>query len=92
MTIKEVKEMFNGKYADVEVYEATSFNARDPFHTDAIRGTEDYSDDSEVIAYDLKDKTDYLESIGANCDLGWEWEDCYNPDDRILCIKIGRTE
>lgn len=88
MTVKEVKEMFKGEYVDVEVYVPTSFKASDPFHTDAIRGTDDYSDDAEVIAYDNKDKENYLESIGANCDLCWEWEDCYEPDDKVLCVKI----
>ena len=88
MTVKEVLEMFAGEYADVEVYVPTSFKAHDPFHTDAIRATDDYSDDAEVIDYDNKDKENYLGSIGANCDLGYEWEDVYETDDKVLCIKI----
>ena len=88
MTIREVKELYRGEYADIEVYVPTSFRCSDPFHTDAVRGTDDYSDDSEVITYSNKDKEDYISSLYANCDMPWKWEDCFNPEDRILCILI----
>lgn len=92
MTVKEVTEMYKGQYVDIEVYEPTSFRGRDPFHTDAIRYTEEYSEDAEVTGYNLADKEEYQNSVGVNCDLGWEWEDCYEPDDKILLIKIKQGE
>lgn len=92
MNVKEVLEMYKGQYADVEIYKSTGMKSRDPFHTDAIKGIDGCPDETEVTDYNLADKEEYLNSVGANCDLGWKWEDCYNTDDKILLIKIKELE
>lgn len=88
MNVKEVLEMHKGQYADVEIHKSTGMKSRNPFHTDVISGIVECPDETEVIAFNLTDKEEYLNFVGANCDLSWEWEDCYEPDDKILLIKI----
>lgn len=86
MTIRELKEVYSGKYADVEVYTSDNPNQY-RFNDWEIRGVEDYSDDADVIAYQLMDKEDYTRAFT----IIYDWEDAYSADDKVLCIIIKST-
>ena len=91
MTIKEVKEMYEGQYDELEVYSTWNVGEHYPnhVHTDNCKCAEEYTDDSEVGLYELMDEEDYNRSIMANAsdyaDFG-EWYD--NKGAKVLCIMI----
>lgn len=92
MTIKDVKEMYEGMYAELEVYETWSVGKHYPnhFHTDnCFYVIEGYNDDSEVGLYELMDEEEYNNSILANTEMFADFEDWYgNKDARILCVML----
>lgn len=92
MTVREVKEMFKGDYVDVEVYE-DKFQHRVGFHTDFIKDVEDYSDDDEVLEYQLMDEDEYSQSILANTGEQADFSDWYDDKDvEVLILKICKKE
>lgn len=87
MTVKEIKELDNIKdqYVDIEVYR--NYNSdRMGFHTDRIQSVESYSEDEEVIEFQLMDEEDYNSSICAN--TGASFADFFETEDKILVLKI----
>lgn len=97
MTIKEIKEMFDGDYVEVEVYKPLSTGRYYPknFHTDNCVGlgdgspSGDYTEDMKVGLYELMDEEDYNQSLLAGCDITADFEDWYgNRNAKILCIMI----
>lgn len=97
MTIKDIKEEYKGKYAELEVYEAVSNGRYYPkyFHTDNCEpfgeGVPygDYVDDMDVGLYELMNEEDYNNSIMANCDIYADFEAWYGDKDaKVLCIMI----
>ena len=91
MTIKEVKEMYDGEYVDVEVYEPNSRGEYYPnhFHTDNCKLTEEFTDESKVGLYELMDEEDYEHSINANSCMETDFEEWYdNKDAKVLCIML----
>ena len=87
MTIREVKEMYPDA-EDIEVYESLN-NGTPRFHTDSIRAIDDYSDDDEVLIYEMMNEEEYNSTILANsttsADFG-EWYD--NKLAECLCIIV----
>ena len=79
-TVKSVKEMYDGKYDEVEAY------VGDHFHTDFCERTDDFSDNSVVTKYELMDEDSYNSSILANC--GVRFDDIHYRKDKILCLLI----
>lgn len=91
MTIKEVKEMYDKQYKDVEVYEPNSSGKYYPnhFHTDNCKCVDEYTDESEVGLYELMDEEDYNNSIMANSSEYADFEEWYdNKDAKVLCIML----
>lgn len=87
MTVKEIKELdyIKGQYADIEVYR--NYNSdRMGFHTDRIQSVESYSEDEEVIEFQLMDEEDYNSSVCANSSV--IFADMYEPGNKILVLKI----
>jgi len=85
MTIKELKELHNGIYADIEVY--TNYNSdKVGFHTDRIKVCENYTDDMEVLEYALMGEEEYNSTICAN--QGLCFTDIYDKDYKILVLKV----
>ena len=87
MTVKEIKELdyIKGQYADIEVYRIYNSD-RMGFHTDRIQSVESYSENEEVIEFQLMDEEDYNSSICAN--TGSSFADFFEPEDKILVLKI----
>jgi len=91
MTIKELKEMYEGQYEDIEIYSPLSVGEHYPnhFHTDNCRYAEEYSDESKVGLYELMDEEDYNHSIMANASDYADFEEWYDDKDaKVLCIMI----
>lgn len=93
MTIKEIKEMFNGDYVEVEVYKPLNTDTGryypKNFHTDNCVGMEDYTEDMEVGLHELMDEEDYNQSLLAGYDITADFEDWYGDRNaKILCIMI----
>lgn len=86
MTVKEMKERYQGQYADIEVYEFNS--KKHSLHTDFVTYSEDYTDDSEcnIVFSGLLDKEEYEKTILANC--GETFEDFYDSNDKILVLVL----
>lgn len=88
MTVKEVKERYENEYVDIEVY-VDKWSHQAGFHTDRIEASDEYSDSSEVLEYELMDKETYSSTILAN--VGLTWEDYgLDDNDKILVIKIAK--
>jgi hypothetical protein len=85
MKIDEVKEMFKNEYYAMEVYK-DKWGHKSGFHTDRIEELENWSEDAEVLEYELMDEEAYNNSILANC--GVSFTDMYEADDKILVIKL----
>jgi hypothetical protein len=96
MTIKEVKELVNGKYVDVEYYKSKTFGKYFPnhFHTDNCMMVElgegnNYSEDSNVAFYELMNEEDYNTSLYSNCSIVANFEEWYNDKNaKVLCIML----
>ena len=91
MTIKEIKEMYEGQYEEIEVYSALSVGKHYPdhFHTDNCKFTEEFTDESEVGLYELMDEKDYNHSIMANASDYADFEGWYgNKEAKVLCIML----
>ena len=84
MTIKEIKDNYNGKFDAVEVYKFTG--KRHSIHTDFIEEVEDYSEDAEVQTHQLMDEDEYNSTIFANCSN--QFTDIYDKSDKVLVIVI----
>lgn len=95
MTVKEVKAMFSGEYADCEVYEAKSHGAHYPnyFRASNCDYTDEYNDNSEVGLWELMNEEDYNYSlyaeVNSEADFG-EWLGDKNA--KILCIMLADAE
>lgn len=97
MTIREIKELCNGKYSDVEIYKPYSRGKYYPnhFHTDNCVGLGegsphgDYTEDMEVELYELMDQDEYNNTLMANFDTYVDFEDWYGDKNaKVLCIMI----
>ena len=91
MTIKEIKEMYEGQYEEIEVYSALSVGKHYPdhFHTDNCKFTEEFTDESKVGLYELMDEEDYNHSIMANASDYADFENWYgNKEAKVLCIML----
>lgn len=91
MTIKNVKDMYKGKYEDIEIYRPCSIGEHYPnhFHTDNCSFTEEFTDESEVGLYELMDEEDYNNSIMSNVSDYADFEGWYgNKNAKILCIML----
>ena len=91
MTIGEVKELYNGDYNDIEVYEPLSKGKHYPseFHTDNCKCIESFSDNMEVGLYELMNQDDYNDTLMANCDIYADFDDLYGDKNaKIICIMI----
>lgn len=91
MTIKEIKEMYEGQYEEIEVYSALSVGKHYPnhFHTDNCKFTAEFTDESEVGLYELMDEKDYNHSIMANASDYADFEEWYgNKEAKVLCIML----
>jgi hypothetical protein len=88
MTVKETIEMFKCEFVDVEVYK-DKFQHNAGFHTDRITSVENYSENSEVIEYELMDEADYQNSILANCSESADFAEWYDDANaKVLVLKI----
>lgn len=90
MTVSEVKNLYEGQYTCVEVYEAKSKGENYPyhFHTDNCYCVEERADD-EVGFYELMDEETYEHSILATANLRANFEDWYgNKDAKVLCMML----
>lgn len=91
MTIAEIKEIYNGKYSDIEIYEANTKGQCFPnhFHTDNCNPTENYSDNDEIAFVELMNENDYNNSILANSEISADFDDWYgNKDAMVLCVML----
>lgn len=91
MTIKELKEMFDGKYEDIEVYSPNETGAHYPtcFHTDNCNFTENYNEESEIGLYELMDEEYYNNSVMINTCEDADFEELYgNKEARVLCLML----
>ena len=91
MTVKEVKEMYEGQYKEIEVYSTWNVGKHYPdhFHTDNCKFTEEFTDESKVGLYELMDEEDYNHSIMANASDYVDFEDWFgNKNAKILCIML----
>lgn len=78
---KEIKDMFDGDYVEVEVYK--------PLSTGRYYPNGDYTEDMEVGLHELVDEEDYNQSLLAGCDITADFEDWYGDRNaKILCIMI----
>lgn len=88
MTIKEVKEMYKDKYAEVEVYMPVD-KMPNHFSTDNCKDAYSYNDDTEAELYELMDEDTYNGTILANTEVTADFADWFgNKDANILCIMI----
>jgi hypothetical protein len=88
MKIKDVEEMHKGEYTEMEVYRNFASN-RPGFHTDRIRSVDDYTEDTEVIEYELADEEKYNQTILANAGPTADFNEWYdNKDAKILLVKV----
>ena len=89
MTIKELKELLEEQgreYVNMEVYSYLFSNHS--IHTDSIKSVEEYSDDDEVIDYELMNEEDYQRTILANsCDIA-DFAEWYDDANAIVLIVI----
>lgn len=97
MTIAEVKELYEGKYSNVEIYKPCSNGKYYPnhFHTDNCVGLGegsphgDYTEDMEVELYELMDQDEYNNTLMANFDTYADFEDWYGDKNaKVLCMMI----
>lgn len=88
MTIGEIKDMYDGEFADINVFEWTDSMHRNGYSADYSRELDDteYSDDDEALDYDLMDEDDYNSRVLSNVSVSFR--DMYNEGDQILCIKV----
>lgn len=97
MTIAEVKELYKGEYAEVDVYEPISRGEHYPkqFHTDNCYGLGDcsphgdYTENMEVGLYQLMSEEDYDHTLLSNTDLYADFDSWFGDRNaKILCIMI----
>ena len=86
-TVAEVKEMYKGRYDDIEFYKFR-FNNR-IIHTDYIEYIEDVKDDSPVEDFEIMDEERYNFSVLANCCEEADFKTWYgNSEAHVLVIII----
>lgn len=89
MTIKELKNKYDRQYGDLEVYIRTGNGSH--FHTDSIKWTEDYSEDAEVLEYELMNEDRYNRTVLANTSEYADFHEWYGDKDMtVLCIEIAQ--
>lgn len=91
MTVKEIKEIYDGNYVDLEVYKPMSTGKHYPhcFHTDNCKSVLEYNDNDDVGLWELMDEYDYEHSILANGDISADFEDWYgNKEAKVLCVML----
>ena len=84
MDLKEAKDIYKNEFTTFEVYRFTG--RRHAIHTDYVEETEDYNDESEVIAHQLMDEDDYNSTIFANCSN--KFANIYGNNDKVLVLVI----
>lgn len=91
-TVKDVKELYKGEYAEIEVYKPVGVGEHYPdhFHTDNCKGIEEgFDDESEVGLYELMDEDDYNDSILANSCMKADFGEWYGSKDaKVLCMML----
>lgn len=86
-TVAEIKEMYEGRYADIEFYKFR-FGQKN-IHTDCIEYIEDVSDDTPVEDFELMDEERYDFSVLANSCPEEDFETAYGSSEaRVLVIII----
>jgi len=92
MKIKTLKEMYKGQYADIEVYRANGTGEYYPcrFHTDNcnVVDEEEFNDNSQVGFYELMDEEMYRNTIYANNQLEFDFEEWFGKNAQVLCIML----
>lgn len=85
-TVAEIKEMYKGRYDDIEFYKFR-FNNR-IIHTDYIEYIEGVSDDAPVEDFELMDEERYNFSVQANCEDA-DFKTWYGSSEaRVLVIIV----
>lgn len=87
-TVAEIKEMYKGRYDDIEFYRFR-FGQKN-IHTDYIEyiDYEDVSDDAPVEDFELMDEERYNFSVQANCESA-DFKTWYgNSDARVLVVIV----
>ena len=94
-TIGEIKDMYKGQYAAIEVYAPNDTGEHMPsfFHTDNCHSPEEweqeYDDYSDVVFYELMNEEEYNYSILANGDATADFTDWYGDKNaKVLCIML----
>ncbi len=97
MTIGEIKKMYEGKYAGVELYNPTTHGRYYPtdFHsdhvTDPIIG--DYPEDAECGLWELLSEEEYNDSVMANVSDSADFEGWFGDKNaKILCLMLTDSE
>ena len=86
-TVAEIKEMYKGRYDDIEFYKFR-FNNR-IIHTDYIKDIEDVSDDAPVEDFELMDEERYNFSVLANCCIEADFKTWYGSSEaRVLVVIV----
>lgn len=89
MTVKEIKELYKGEYAEVEFYKRTdNIHHSKPFCTDNCYWAEG-EDDEEVVIHELMDEEEYNQTLFANCSNTINFEELYGDKNaKVLCIML----
>ena len=88
-TVAEVKEMYKGRYADIEFYKF-KFGQK-IIHTDCIEyiDYEDVSDDAPVENFELMDEERYDFSVLDNSCPEEDFKTCYGSSEaRVLVVIV----
>lgn len=86
MTVKEIKEMYKGEYADIEFYKFSG--RRHSVHHDFIEDIESMKDDEEPEYYELMDEEEYDSSIMANTCEHADFEMWYDDKNAKVLVII----
>lgn len=87
MTIRELKEMLKGRYADIEYYKYKDGRNK-KIHTDFIEWIEDPSPKAEIEHYMLMDEEEYNDTILANSIEEEPFISAYGSADAQVLIVI----
>ena len=88
-TVAEVKEMYKGRYDDIEFYRFRF--GQKIIHTDCVKSIEyeDVSDDAPVEEFELMDEERYNFSVLANCCEEADFKTWYgSAKARVLVVII----
>ena len=89
MIIKDVKKIYkNRKFVEIEVYKQDKRNARHGFHGDFMKylSEDEWTDDMEVIDYEIMNEEEYNRSVCANCNEA-DFKEYYDDKNaRVLVV------